>query len=187
MGPDVSKTVKALHRASCCVFSGVIHRYALTQTLNFTEQLEAGIRYLDMRIAKSPRTGHIHVLHAFYGHMLERCLKDINSFLNAHPKECVLLDFNHIYGLSHEEHQQCLKLLCSSFGEKICPCVPFDHITLTSLWAKKHQVIIFYHSKEVYGDFPSVARSYDFFTVAKYNRLSQITGNFAAELHREYQ
>lgn len=66
---------------------------AQTQSLPLTSQLEAGIRFLDIRVAKWPDSDTLYIHHGpFYlGSTLDGVLADTASFLRAHPTEAVLL------------------------------------------------------------------------------------------------
>ena len=41
--------------------------WGLTQSLNFTEQLEAGVRYFDLRVALNPEDKKLYLVHTLYG------------------------------------------------------------------------------------------------------------------------
>ena len=84
------------------------------QSQNFTQQLNGGVRYLDMRLgvpadkvvsakkAKKKLTNTaaakvpIHLQHTFVSVRFTTGLKQIVKFAKAHPREQVILDFQHI-------------------------------------------------------------------------------------------
>lgn len=48
-------------------------------------------------------------------------LMEINEWLDAHPKEVVILSFSHFLGLSQELHVQLITTIRSIFSAKLCP------------------------------------------------------------------
>lgn len=50
-------------------------------------------------------------------------LEQISSFLSAHAKEVIFLDFNHFYGVQNLHHEKLVAMLKEVFGEKLCPVV----------------------------------------------------------------
>lgn len=122
----------------------IIRRWALTQRLNMCEQLEAGIRYFDMRISvpNCSLVKGIRVLHALYGRELQAALTEINDFLKKHPKEVIILDFNHFYNFDTESCKSFLKILESSFGlNRFCPRRQATEVSLNYMWENSYQII----------------------------------------------
>ncbi|XP_056290721.1 PI-PLC X domain-containing protein 2 isoform X2 [Pseudoliparis swirei] len=117
------------------------------KNLTFKEQLEAGIRYFDLRVSSKPReSGHeIYFIHGLFGHKVCDGLLEINTFLNRHRKEVVFLDFNHYYAMGAEHHVYLINMLKQVFGSKLCNDCAVESITLDFLWQNKYQVIVFYH------------------------------------------
>ncbi|KAF2153884.1 PLC-like phosphodiesterase [Myriangium duriaei CBS 260.36] len=70
---------------------GSIWPFVSTQTLSLTQQLDSGIRYMDMRCGL--RTDVLEMVHgrAVLGRPLASCLEDIYSWLSDHPTEAVTL------------------------------------------------------------------------------------------------
>lgn len=50
-------------------------------------------------------------------------LEQISSFLSAHSREVVFLDFNHFYGVQNLHHEKLVAMLKEVFGDKLCPVV----------------------------------------------------------------
>lgn len=122
----------------------MIRRWATTQRFSVSEQLRAGIRYFDVRLTVPlpAKLDGIRVLHALYGDRIEQFLLDINTFLNNHSREIVILDFNHLYNFGSTSYMQLLKILDSVFGPKLCPREKdLTRISLASMWDAGYQVI----------------------------------------------
>ena len=89
-------------------------RLAKAQSRNFTGQLNGGIRYLDMRLgvpapkvitakaipkkmsASAAAKVPIVLQHSFTSVRFTKALQQIVGFANAHPREQIILDFQHI-------------------------------------------------------------------------------------------
>ena len=129
-----------------CV-SNIVYDWAKCQDLNFTQQLEAGIRYLDLRVsAKGCCDNELYLHHTMFSLRVQDMANAVAVFLQEHDKEVVLLDFNHVENLSEEQHEQCITILRRTFGDKMCKYpADVEPITLNYLWENKFQVVIFYH------------------------------------------
>ncbi|GMS94372.1 hypothetical protein PENTCL1PPCAC_16547, partial [Pristionchus entomophagus] len=83
-----------------------IKRWAVTQNLTISKQLEAGIRYLDLRVSNPPSKHNpenlLRSAHSLYGAPLLEMIESVKEFLMKHPKEVVLIDMNHLYGFDDE-------------------------------------------------------------------------------------
>ncbi|XP_061103925.1 PI-PLC X domain-containing protein 2-like [Conger conger] len=147
VGPDQKPMVKHLASAFRLVAKKVMKKWSMTQNLTFSEQLEGGIRYFDLRVSSKPgEPGHeIFFIHGLFGHKVRDGLHEINTFLNSHPKEVIFLDFNHHYAMNKEHHRYLIAMLQHVFGHKLCNSNVTEDITLDYLWENKHQVIVFYH------------------------------------------
>ncbi|XP_036935164.1 PI-PLC X domain-containing protein 2 isoform X2 [Acanthopagrus latus] len=131
----------------------VMVKWSMTQNLTFKEQLDAGIRYFDLRVSSKPGEAgnEIYFIHGLFGHKVQDGLLEINSFLSRHRKEIVFLDFNHHYAMGPEHHVHLITMLQEVFGSKLCHNCAVEAITLDYLWAKKYQVIVFYHHPTAQG------------------------------------
>ncbi|VUZ56801.1 unnamed protein product [Hymenolepis diminuta] len=78
-------------------------RWGRTQDANLSEQLTAGIRYFDLRVMYRQSDGLFYFVHGQFAKTLSTELLAIHSFLQDHPKEVVILDFNHLYCFFHPD------------------------------------------------------------------------------------
>ncbi|KAL3853638.1 hypothetical protein ACJMK2_017168 [Sinanodonta woodiana] len=145
---DQSKTVRSLGNCFCII--PVIHRWSKTQNLSIKQQLEAGIRYLDLRIAVHPGNMDFHFVHGLYGGLILPAMHEVRAFLENNKWEIVILDFNHFYNMNHTAHETLLTAIRTTFDGLIIPpdIAPKHTITLTSLWNKQGRVIICYQDDE---------------------------------------
>ncbi|XP_005732467.1 PI-PLC X domain-containing protein 1 [Pundamilia nyererei] len=127
-----------------------VYKWAKTQECCIKHQLDCGVRYCDLRIAHRPNDSstHLYFYHGVYTTLtVETVLTEIREWLDAHPKEVVVLSFSHFLGLSQELHAVLLTTIRTVFASKLCP--KKAEVTLRKLWASGYQVIASYeHSTE---------------------------------------
>lgn len=140
VGPDQTPAIKRLARIS--LVKKLMKKWSVTQNLTFREQLEAGIRYFDLRVSSKPGDAdqEIYFIHGLFGIKVWDGLMEIDSFLSQHPQEIVFLDFNHFYAMEEAHHKCLVTRIQEAFGSKLCPACNVEGMTLQSLWQKKHQV-----------------------------------------------
>ena len=68
------------------LLSQIFHRLCQCQEKSIKEQLEHGIRYLDLRVAIHKESGEFYTCHGVYCANMKDVMKQINDFLNEHPK-----------------------------------------------------------------------------------------------------
>ncbi|XP_027861265.1 PI-PLC X domain-containing protein 2 [Xiphophorus couchianus] len=153
VGPDQKFYVKYLATMFSVLAKKVMVKWSMTQNLTFREQLDAGIRYFDLRVSSKPGEpgNEIYFIHGLFGHKVRDGLLEINSFLSRHKKEVVLLDFNHYYAMDEGHHVYLIRMLQEVFDSKLCSDCAVENITLNYLWEKKYQVIVFYHHPSAQG------------------------------------
>lgn len=78
-------------------------RWGRTQDANISEQLSAGIRYFDLRVIHRESDDLFYFVHGQYAKELLTELFNIRLFLQEHPKEVIILDFNHLYCFSQPD------------------------------------------------------------------------------------
>ncbi|NP_001279563.1 PI-PLC X domain-containing protein 1-like [Callorhinchus milii] len=124
-----------------------IYKWCTTQDFDVSQQLEAGIRYLDLRIAHKPKDSaeHLYFTHGIYTSItVQEGLTDIRTWLETHPKEVVILGCKNFEGMDKRKHRQLIMMMKNKFRSKICPQTSVEFITLRNLWASGFQVIISY-------------------------------------------
>lgn len=152
-----SDTFRILDGLFYCFTRPAIYRWATTQEKGIIEQLTAGIRYFDLRIAHKPRdkSDDLYFTHVIYTHVtVLDTLQLIASWLDSHPKEVVILACRNFEGLSERLHEKFIYALKRTFASKLCPRSEAT-VTLRHLWSLKYQVLL----------------SYDDQTAARHNEL----------------
>ncbi|KIH48017.1 hypothetical protein ANCDUO_21917, partial [Ancylostoma duodenale] len=87
---DESASIRRIGKAPC-VRRG-IKRWAVTQSYSIREQLDNGVRYLDLRVSYPPKkvresNSDFRLIHALYGPKLQDVLEEIVDFLKTNTKE----------------------------------------------------------------------------------------------------
>lgn len=76
---------------------------------------------------------------------MQTIINDVNSFLNAHPKEIIIMDFNHLYGME-DKHGAFTEMILKALGNKVADADELKpDSTVGQFWEKGAQVIIIYH------------------------------------------
>ncbi|KAL4656496.1 PI-PLC X domain-containing protein 1-like [Arapaima gigas] len=122
-----------------------LYKWAVTQESSIKQQLNSGVRYCDLRIARRPKT-HSRDLYFYHGVYttvtVEAVLREIKEWLDIHLREVVILSFSHFQDLDDELHNHLTETIKNIFTSKLCPRT--EAVTLKNLWQKCYQVIISY-------------------------------------------
>lgn len=124
----------------------IVHSWSVTQALNFKQQLDLGIRYFDFRISRCPGKEGFYFVHGLHGLGVSDCLREINDWLNEHPREVIIIDFNHLYCMQ-EKHSELISCIEEAFSSKLCPEMDLEAVTLNVLCDEGWQVITIYHDE----------------------------------------
>ncbi|MCU0348445.1 MAG: phosphatidylinositol-specific phospholipase C domain-containing protein [Saprospiraceae bacterium] len=95
-----------------------------TQSWSIAEQLDAGIRYLDLRLKTKPNSRKIDIYHGdFYVGSLDDVLNAVKSFLTNNPTEAVLIEVQHGGGNDGDLMRDYLKdyLTGATYGSLFLP------------------------------------------------------------------
>lgn len=79
------------------IYKGLLIRFAHTQYYDVTTLLNQGIRYFDVRLSYDETSDQWFHNHTYLTVSLESTMTAISDFLDNHPGEIVILDFQHIY------------------------------------------------------------------------------------------
>lgn len=125
----------------------VFERLCQCQDKSTMEQLQAGIRYLDLRVAYHPESSTFWSCHGVYCVPYETILGEIKQFMTDHPKEILLLDFNHFYSMGDDEHAKFLDLITGILGkETMASSTDFTpNSKVADFWNAGTQALCFYH------------------------------------------
>lgn len=115
VAPDAHSIVSTLNRIIPCV----VRRWAKTQYLKPTEQLQNGVRYFDLRICLQKSENQFYFVHGLYCERIQEPLNEIKQYLDDHPNEFIVFDCQHFYQFSRGDYKILADILISIFGDRI--------------------------------------------------------------------
>ena len=81
----------------------IVKNYALAQEMDIAEQLNAGIRYFDLR--PYCENGEFYIHHSLVGVKMESLLQDFSSYLSTIKKELIIIKVSHFCNFNSEQHK----------------------------------------------------------------------------------
>ncbi|NXS92898.1 PLCX1 protein, partial [Jacana jacana] len=138
-----SKLVKFLNKCMPCIVHPIIMKWSTTQILTVTEQLEAGVRYLDFRIAHKANdpSMNLYFVHMVYTTVtVQDILWEVLKWLETHPQEVVILACRNFDGLTKRLHCHLIACIKETFQCKLCP----RNVSMSSFF---HPLRMIYYSK----------------------------------------
>ncbi|EDO43542.1 predicted protein [Nematostella vectensis] len=155
LSPSEPKWMKLLVKIFGKLAKWVIYRWSKTQELDLGQQLIRGCRYIDMRVALNPTNGDFQTVHGLYGGRIRNLLQPVKAFVTDHPKEVVILDFNHFYNMDASAHQKLSGVIKGLFGDRLLPPGKIGvQMTLNDAWDMGKNVIVTYDYSDVIEDNP---------------------------------
>ncbi|KAF9424580.1 hypothetical protein HW555_000391 [Spodoptera exigua] len=115
VAPDAEPILNRLYP----IFRGTILRWTITQASDTWQQLLIGIRYFDLRLATKVGDDKFYFTHGLYGDEISLALGQIRKFVDSHPGEVVILDCQHFYGFSREDHMRLRRYLLDLYGARL--------------------------------------------------------------------
>lgn len=128
----------------------IIYAYGRTQSRNFSQQLNDGIRYFDLRLSYEHLDNKWYTYHGLLGPSLDDLLNQVSDFLNqsGHEQEIVILSFGRTMDtegtnqLPSDTQKQALRQkIHDKFGGWIAP-VSEQNNTLKQLWSNNRRIIM---------------------------------------------
>lgn len=145
IAPDEGSTVQKLAKWFGCCAKRIIYRWSITQELCIYDQLMQGVRYLDLRVAYEKSTKSFCYVHGLYGLPYESIFKEIEDFLVKHPKEVLILDFNHLWDFTQEQCNTFMKLIEDNFSHWLYgPGMKGAKCSLQDVWGSNKRIIALY-------------------------------------------
>ncbi|XP_008297475.1 PI-PLC X domain-containing protein 1-like [Stegastes partitus] len=139
----------------CCT-RPCVYRWATTQQSVLSRQCDLGIRFFDLRIARKPTGGRkLFFAHGIYTLItVKEALDELSVWLDAHPKEIVVISCSHFESLTDEDHADLVEFIVRLFGGKLCPSQ--ETPTLRSCWSRSQQVVVSYDDQQVVLQHPEL-------------------------------
>ncbi|RXN33528.1 T-box-containing TBXT-like protein [Labeo rohita] len=135
-----------------CIVRPCIIKWATTQEDSITNQLDLGIRFLDLRIAHKIKDPDkvFYFAHGIYSLLtVKEALTEVAHWLDQHSKEVVIIALSAFDGMNLDQHKDLIQFLLSTFDKKMCP----NHIvpSLQQCWNHNYQVILSYDDSAAFG------------------------------------
>ncbi|MBL8299374.1 MAG: hypothetical protein JNN30_13630 [Rhodanobacteraceae bacterium] len=131
----------------------VIASWAKTQALTIGEQLNAGIRFFDLRVLESG--GEYYMVHTLFSANLNDALSDIAAFLRTNTKEIIILDFQHIYDVANQD--DLFDKINFFLGPWLAARPTFSTTSrVADLWACAARVIVLYEDQPTVNRHPQL-------------------------------
>ncbi|XP_034947085.1 PI-PLC X domain-containing protein 3 [Chelonus insularis] len=154
VGPDEPYYLQFLGKYFSIISRPIIFNWSVTQYESVIQQLNGGIRYLDLRLASKPTDNEIYFVHGLFGDEVSQHLINISNWLVIHSSEIIIIDCQHFYAFSDEHHHYFLRKIKSIFGNMICPAIfHLLHINLDWMIKRKYQVILIYRNEIAKTDY----------------------------------
>ena len=147
ISPDAPKAIRILAKIFGRIATNIIARWAKTQQMTTSQQLENGIRYFDVRIVIRPN-GVPALAHSLYLNDLQTELSAMAPFLTKNPHEVILLDFNHFYNVTDEEHRKIIEML-QQVSERMNHWESEKIFLYKFCWVYTKRIIIWKSTKEL--------------------------------------
>ena len=129
------------------VVKPIAANWGRTQDNNLYDQLNSGIRYLDLRLTNEP-DGQIYFEHGLRAEPASVGVADIGAFANAHPKELVVVYVQEITNFSPETHAKFIAEMETAFGSRMAPRSVGTSATLRDLWTMDKNVVVVYNDAQ---------------------------------------
>lgn len=128
----------------------LVQRWGTTQEETITKQMDAGVRYFDLRIARKPNDTNPNRLYFYHGLYtqtdVETVLRLINDWAERHPKEILILALSNFKGFNKKNekqlHNHLIDFIKTLFGAKLL--YKMDVPTLKKSWDQGRNVIVSY-------------------------------------------
>lgn len=127
-----------------------VFKWAVTQEENITKQLDTGIRYFDLRIARKSNDQdptRLYFYHGLYTQTdVETALRMVHDWTQKHPREVIILALSHFKGFDKKNeqhlHNHLINFIKTLFGPKLF--IKTDIPTLKRCWDQGRTVIVSY-------------------------------------------
>lgn len=111
------------------------------QGRTIAQQLAAGIRYFDLRVAD--RSGTLRVCHTLYGEPITHVIDEVAAYLDANDREIVIFDLQNFYDVSDGQHHALAERIVETIGrDRLVPAAVGPQVRLDTLWQSRQRVVV---------------------------------------------
>lgn len=156
-GQDFSEKINLLKGVGVgFVVSSIAKDWAQAQNRTIYQQLNDGVRYLDLRVIYRDSAKDFYTVHGLYGPRFSHVLGQINQFLRENPKEILVIQIGDLgyMGPPESEAQNHLKLaqlIENSFKNNLISKSEISDAsaTVSEIWSLGKQVFLIYKDKKI--------------------------------------
>ncbi|KAL9647347.1 hypothetical protein ABK040_011712 [Willaertia magna] len=130
--------------------SSFVYKLAKTQDLTIKEQLMIGVRYFDLRII-AHRTD-FYTTHGLISTRLKTILRDIKEFMDTHPYEVIILEFNAHHKFINNDHARLGKLMYETFMFLMAAPHLYAEASFSEFVEKNQRIIVMYNYQPLYNE-----------------------------------
>jgi hypothetical protein len=107
-------------------------------------------RYFDLRVALNSKLQNFYFVHGLYCEEISPQFNELLTFLHNHPKEFVILDFQHFYGFEGQHHVKLINIIERFFESKLfvrnSEESNLNYLTLSRAYNNEQQLIVIYRN-----------------------------------------
>lgn len=135
------------------------------QDNNIQKQLIDGIRYFDLRVCMRHDLDQIWITHSMMCQEVADVFSAVSDFLAKHPKEIVILDINHFYGMNDHLKNEFARWINSKYSSHLLYPSDKEKITLRDksikeIWQAGRRMIVIYHDSDISGKYDPSSNKY---------------------------
>ncbi len=138
----------------------IAKNWAMAQDRTIYEQLNDGIRYLDLRVIYRDNKKDFYTVHGLYGPKFSEVLSQITRFMSENPKEILIIqvaDLNYLGKAGEEEfnHQKLAAMINTAFTNKLVNKSELagPSATVGEISRRGKQVFLLYKDKNIADQF----------------------------------
>ncbi len=120
-----------------------IRNWSVCQSIPIKDQLLAGVRYIDIRTARTRRGDYVHV-HANIGKSVDESLRNIRDFVRETTHEVVIVDFQHFYNFERAHHEVYASKIKEILGATMIADAATSRATLEHIWSLNRRIVVLY-------------------------------------------
>lgn len=154
-GQDYTEKLNALKYVGVgFIVTSVAKNWAQTQDRTIAQQLNDGVRYLDLRVTYRDSDQDFYIAHGLFGPKFSDVLSQIRNFLQENPREIVIIqigDLNYMGPKEESErnHERLVKLILKALPAVQKSELSGPNVRVEQLWKMKKQVFLIYKNKDV--------------------------------------
>jgi 1-phosphatidylinositol phosphodiesterase len=116
----IELTIPGSHDSGTYKTTGALKELALTQNISILQQLQLGIRYLDLRYAaKGSGRKDVWIFHGpFHSMKFENALREISDFLEKEPQEFIVIKCQREGDTDPDQYDYIVELFQTYFGKE---------------------------------------------------------------------